>query len=178
MRCDKALGRRHRIWEGWAVSVRGVGALAGVVVVAVCAVWIHAAEPAAQEAAAGVAWQPNLRAAHKVAVRDNKPLLIVFGAEWCHFCTKLETETLAHPALARYINTTYVPVHLDFDKDERVREILEVERLPCTILLTKDAEILDRFDGYMPPADIYKKLAAAKQVHLQLVEATGTAKVQ
>ena len=59
-----------------------------------------------------------------------------------------------------------------------VREILEVERLPCTILLTKDAEILDRFEGYMPPAEIYKKLAAAKQVHLQLVEGTGTAKVQ
>jgi len=161
------------------VSVRRIGTLAGVALLGICAAWIHAAEPASQAAGqAAVAWQPNLRAAHKLAVRDNKPLLVVFGAEWCHFCTKLETETLAHPALARYINTTFVPVHLDFDKDERVREILEVERLPCTILLTKDAEILDRFEGYMPPAEIYKKLAAAKQMHLQLVEATGAAKVQ
>lgn len=161
------------------MSVRGIRTLAGVVVLAICAVWIHAADPAPQTGGdAGVAWQPNLRAAHKIAARDNKPLLLVFGAEWCHFCTKLEQETLAHPALARYINATYVPVHLDFDKDERVREILDVERLPCTILLTKDAEILDRFEGYMPPAEIYRKLAAAKQVHLQLVEATGTAKVQ
>ena len=55
---------------------------------------------------------------------------------------------------------------------------LQVERLPCTILLTKDAEILDRFEGYMPPADIYKKLAAGKQMHLQLVEAAGTATIQ
>lgn len=147
--------------------------------VGVCSAWMHAAEPASpSDEAVAVAWQANLRAAHKVAVQDNKPLLLVFGAEWCHFCTKLEQETLAHPALARYINATYVPVHLDYDKDERVREILEVERLPCTILLTKDAEILDRFEGYMPPADIYKKLAAAKEVHLQLVEATGAARVQ
>ncbi|MBL8851808.1 MAG: thioredoxin family protein [Planctomycetaceae bacterium] len=151
----------------------------GAVVLTVCGVWIHAAErsqPA--EESVGVEWQSNLKAAHRLAVRDNKPLLIVFGAEWCHFCKKLEEETLAHPALARYINDTYVPVHLDFDKDDRVRDILQVERLPCTILLTKDAEILDRFEGYMPPADIYKKLAAAKQVHLQLVEAAGTATIQ
>jgi thioredoxin-like negative regulator of GroEL len=165
--------------EKRAVSVSCVRAVVGVAILAVCGSWILAAEPKPQEAAAdGVAWQANLRAAHRVAVRDNKPLLLVFGAEWCHFCTKLEQESLSHPALARYINDTYVPVHLDFDKDERVREILQVERLPCTILLTKDAEILDRFEGYMPPADIYRKLAAAKQVHLQLVEATGTATVQ
>ncbi|MFO1096429.1 MAG: thioredoxin family protein [Planctomycetaceae bacterium] len=147
----------------------------GIAVLAVCTAWLLAAEPKANKAA--VAWQPNLRAAHKIAVRDNKPLLLVFGAEWCRFCTKLEEESLAHPALAKYINATYVPVHLDFDKDERVREILEVERLPCTILLTKDAEILDRFEGYMPPAEFYQKLAAAKKVHLQLVEATGRATV-
>ena len=61
---------------------------------------------------------------------------------------------------------------------ERAREILKVERLPCTILVTKDAEILGRFEGYMPAAEVYQKLAAAKQVHLQLVEATGRATVQ
>lgn len=159
-----------------------VTVLRGTVVVAMLAVGLGrlaAAEPSGPAADKGaVAWQPNLRAAHKIAVRDNKPLLLVFGAEWCHFCTKLEQESLAHPALAKYINTTYVPVHLDFDKDERIREILEVERLPCTILLTKDAEILDRFEGYMPPAEIYRKLSAAKQVHLRLVEAAGTATVQ
>lgn len=161
------------------MSVRVLRGSAVVAVLAIGLGILTAAEPAGPPAEKGVvAWQPNLRAAHKVAVRDNKPLLLVFGAEWCHFCTKLEQESLAHPALARYINTTYVPVHLDFDKDERIRTLLEVERLPCTILLTKDAEVLDRFEGYMPPAEVYRKLAAARQVHLQLVEATGTSTVQ
>lgn len=149
--------------------------LFGAVLLAVCATCLEAAEPATGP---GVAWSPNLKAAHGVAVRDNKPLLLVFGAEWCHFCKKLEQESLAHPALARYINDTYVPVHLDYDKDERAREILKVERLPCTVLVTKDAEILDRFEGYLPPAELYRKLSAAKQVHLKLVEAGGTATVR
>lgn len=147
----------------------------GAVLLAVCATSLEAAEPATGP---GVAWSSNLKAAHGVAVRDNKPLLLVFGAEWCHFCTKLEQESLAHPTLARYINDTYVPVHLDYDKDERAREILKVERLPCTVLVTKDAEILDRFEGYLPPAELYRKLSAAKQVHLKLVEAGGTATVR
>lgn len=161
------------------MSVSKKWAVFAIALLASCGMWIQAGEPSQEgDKPAGLAWEANLKAAHRAAVRDNKPMLLVFGADWCHFCKKLEEETLAHPALARYINETYVPVHLDFDKDERVRDILQVERLPCTILLTKDAEILDRFEGYMPPADIYRKLAAAKQVHLQLVEAAGTATVQ
>lgn len=161
------------------MSALQVRVLFGFVLLALSASCLSAAEPAAPIGAApGVEWSPNLKAAHKLAVRDNKPLLLVFGADWCHFCKKLENESLAHPALANYINTTYVPVHLDFDKDERAREILKVERLPCTILVTKDAEILDRFEGYMPAAEVYRKLAAAKQVHMQLVEAAGTATVR
>lgn len=135
----------------------------------------EAAEPAAGNgaASAGVTWEHDLRAGYQTALREKKPLLLVFGADWCHFCKKLEQETLGHPALARYINTTYVAVHLDFDKDERVREILEVEKLPCTILLTTNAEVLDRFEGFLPPSEMYRKLAAARQVHLQLTEANG-----
>src|SRR5690606_17865730 len=75
--------------EAGAVSVSRSGAL-GIVFLVVCVVRLNAADPAANQ---GVAWQPNLKAAHKVAVRDNKPLLLVFGAEWCHFCTKLEQES-------------------------------------------------------------------------------------
>lgn len=136
------------------------------------AVWFSLPSDAADPASGsdGVAWQKDLKSAHTVAVRENKPLLLVWGADWCTFCKKLEQESLAHPTLARYINDTFVPVHLDYDKDEKVREILEVERLPCTIVLTPEAEQLERFEGFHPATDVYRKLAAARQLHLELTQ--------
>jgi uncharacterized protein YyaL (SSP411 family) len=123
--------------------------------------------------AESIHWQPSLKAAHKIAVRENKPLLLVWGADWCGFCKKLEGETLAHPALAKYINETFVAVHLDYDKDEKVRDILEVERLPCTIVLTPQAEQLERFEGFQQPADVYQKLSGARQLYLELTQTTS-----
>lgn len=135
---------------------------------------VSANDPQAQAVAAeSVQWHPNLKAAHQAAVRENKPLLLVWGAEWCGFCKKLEGETLAHPALARYINDTFVAVHLDYDKDEKVRDILEVERLPCTIVLTPRAEQLERFEGFHQPADVYQKLSSARQLYLELTQASS-----
>lgn len=132
---------------------------------------LHAQEPPAAAAPAEtIEWQPSLKAAHKVAVRENKPILLVWGAEWCRFCHQLESETLAHPALARYINETFVAVHLDYDQDERAREILGVERLPCTIVLTPQAEQLERFEGFHQPADVYQKLSGARQLYLELTQ--------
>lgn len=131
----------------------------------------HAADPTA--ATTGLAWQPDLHTAHKVAVREQKPLLLVFGADWCGFCKKLEQTTLEDKDLVRYINTSFVPVHLDADKDERICEILEVSSLPCTVILTPDADLLDKFIGYLDVAGYQRKLVAAQRLHARLQQTAG-----
>jgi uncharacterized protein YyaL (SSP411 family) len=126
------------------------------------------------QTASGVNWQPNLQAAHRAAVAENKPIMIVFGAEWCTYCKKLEKQTLNSSDVAHYINETFVPVHLDLDKEERVGDILEVKSLPCTIILTPNADLLGRIDGYYAPAKFQEKLTSAQQ-HFQQVQATAAA---
>jgi len=121
--------------------------------------------------ARGINWQPDLHTAHGVAVKEQKPILLVFGAEWCGFCKKLEQTTLADRDLAKYINETFVAVHLDADKDTRACEILSISSLPCTAVLSADAELLEKFVGYCEKGDYYKKLAAAKQLHARLARA-------
>lgn len=130
--------------------------------------WVRADEPLP---AKGINWQPNLHTAHGVAVREQKPILLVFGAEWCGFCKKLEQTTLMEPDLVKYINDTYVTVHLDADKDTRACEILEISSLPCTVVLSADADLLDKFVGYLEKGDYYKRLAVAKQLHGRLARA-------
>lgn len=113
-----------------------------------------------------ISWQPNMKAAHRISREQNKPMMIVFGAEWCGYCKKLERTTLENPQLSKYINNTFVSVHVDVDEEEKVAKILDVKSLPCTIILSPSADLLGRFEGYMQPTPMYQKLAAANKLHL------------
>jgi thioredoxin-like negative regulator of GroEL len=123
-----------------------------------------------------VNWQKTLRTAHDASLEQNKPLLMIFGASWCTFCHKLHRETLTDPALAALVNREFVPLVLDFDKDTRVVEILEVEQLPCTIVLSPEADLLLKYVGFLKPDAYQKKLQSAlvKQKEIQLTKGTDT----
>jgi len=113
--------------------------------------------------APNIHWQSDLKSAHKQAQAEGKPILVVFGAEWCGFCKKLERQTLNTPEMSRYINENFIPVHLDLDKEKKIGSILEVEALPCTVVLSPDADLLGKINGYQTPGPYQKNLAAARQ---------------
>ena len=52
---------------------------------------------AANPNGADIGWHGDLNQAHQLSVSTGKPMLIVFHASWCGFCTKLERQTLHHP---------------------------------------------------------------------------------
>lgn len=116
-------------------------------------------------------WQTDLKAAHKIAVRDQKPMLVVFGAEWCLYCKKLEGETLGNRLMADYVRREFVPVHLDFDRDEKIAEVLEVKSLPCTVILSPKVDLLGRIDGYVKPAEYYSGLQKARALQARILQA-------
>jgi thioredoxin-related protein len=117
-----------------------------------------------------VKWETDLHKAHEKAVETNKPMLLVFGAEWCHYCKKLEQTTLTNAELAKYINTNFIPVHIDADEQEKVAEILEVKGLPCSIVLSPDADLLGRITGFKQPSAFYEELAKARKLHTPAVQ--------
>lgn len=123
----------------------------------------------------GLQWQPDIYQAHKLAVESGKPMLLVFGADWCVFCKKLEQTTLAEPEMVKYINANFVPVHVDVDKEKKVASILDVKSLPCTIVLSPDADLLGRIEGYEKSPSLYRKLASAKQRQTAISPASGSA---
>ena len=135
------------------------GGLAGIMAAAWLVGSLPAAEPAAQQ---GVVWQRDLKAAQKQAARTGRPMLIVFGADWCTHCGRFEQNTLANPTMAGYINREFVPVHLDFDKEQKTAEVLEVQALPCTVILSPEADLLGRVVGAKQPKDYWEALQDAK----------------
>lgn len=134
------------------------------------------AEPTANSK---VQWQPDLKTAHRIANERNQPILIVFGAEWCTYCHKLERDVLNTPATSAYINQNFVPVHLDLDKDKKAAAILKVESLPCTVVISPKAELITKFNGYLDAEKFQRKLAQSQQTFraTQTAEVPGTARV-
>ena len=126
---------------------------------------------AAPPEGSGIDWQTDLKAAHKLAVRQQKPMLVVFGADWCFYCKKLEGETLGNRLMADYVRREFIPVHLDFDRDEKTAEILEVKSLPCTVILSPKVDLLGRIDGYVKPSEYYTGLQKARALQARIAQA-------
>jgi thioredoxin-related protein len=130
-------------------------------------VW-PAVEKDAQSSSGGIAWFHDLYEAHKVSAATGRPMLILFGAEWCHYCRELENTTLKNPEVVNYISTNFVPVHLDTDKDGRVAQILKAKPIPCTVVLGPDADLMGRTFGYQDPQHYFVELEKMRQRYVKL----------
>lgn len=132
---------------------------------------------AAEGPGKNVHWQKDLKTAHKLALSQGKPILLVFGAEWCTYCHKLEKNVIDQPETAAYINANFIPVHLDADHEKRVVEILEVGSLPCTVVLSPNADLLGRFEGYAEgkkyTANLEKSVAAHRELQATAARTGG-----
>lgn len=128
-----------------------------------------AADPAPKKP--GVTWKTDLKTAQKESLRTGRPMLIVFGADWCTHCGRFEKNTLNNPTMAGYINREFIPVHLDFDKQQETAEVLEVEALPCTVILSPEADLLGRIVGAKAPKDYWEVLQDAKDEQARIRQA-------
>lgn len=152
------------------LDLLGIGAvLGGLSRVAV------AAPPTVGPAAQKIQWNRSLKAAHKLAIAQDKPLLIVFGASWCTYCHKLERETLGDKRISAVVDRNFIPVHLDFDRDANVAKILDVERLPCTVILTPQADLLLKVEGYAECKEYSQSLHSALERRAEIQQIRNTA---
>lgn len=116
-------------------------------------------------------WQTSLKTAQKVALEENKLILVVFGASWCTFCHKLERETLADKKIITLVEREFVPVHLDFDRETRIAKLLDVEQLPATVVLSPQADLLLHHIGYLEARAYEKNLLSAVQKRADIAQA-------
>jgi uncharacterized protein YyaL (SSP411 family) len=106
-----------------------------------------------------VSWQPWGREAFALASRLDRPVLLYVGAEECRWCTEMDREVYADPALGALIDSFFVPVRVD--RDERpdvaqryqgaVQALAGLHGYPLTVFLTPDGAAF--FGGTFFPAD-------------------------
>ena len=136
----------------------------------------HANEPR------DIAWfDGSLQGAFIVAKRENRPVLIYWGAEWCPFCHTLKSKVFSRPDFIAKSHL-FLPVYLDGDDEgaQKWGEQFGIQGYPTLIVLDADqheiirlgagrdvsqyASILDLALDNLQPADVLLQTAAGGKV--------------
>lgn len=133
-----------------------------------CCLWMQAAvasetaRPLAAEGAQEVAWQKDIAQAWQTTQENGRPLLVFVTRDHCYYCTKMKDGTYASPAVARSVQAAFVPLMLDgADQTPLLRE-LNVRGYPSTFIISAQAVVLDRIDGYVTPEVLANRLMALR----------------
>ena len=121
-----------------------------------------------------IQWQTDLNEAHESAVLENKPMLVVFDADWCKYCEKMNDKTFNDSSVSIYINEKFIPVRLDLADNAKIAEILEIKRIPCTIALSPRADLLGRVVGYVNTVQYRETLGQVRALQARVERKLAT----
>lgn len=113
----------------------------------------------------------SLSDAQKMAVEDNKKVMIFAEAEWCGYCKKMYEEVFPKESVQDSLHKYFHPVRIDIESRSKItfnnKTFTEQElsrkfratSTPTTIFINAKGEIIGAQPGYLP-AEIYDKLMA------------------
>jgi thiol:disulfide interchange protein len=105
-----------------------------------------------------ILWQSWSNAPFQEAKAKNRLVLVEIKADWCHWCSLTKDITFQNKDVIKTINSSYIPVQLDVDKNINVIRQFRATSLPTILILDTNHKIIKQFSGYMSPEDLIKKL--------------------
>lgn len=83
----------------------------------------------------------------------NKKMYINFHADWCGYCHKMKKKTFADPKVISFLNTNYIPVRVNSDKEKKISSQFGIRGLPANWFLDEKGEKIGNQPGYLGPKD-------------------------
>jgi thioredoxin-related protein len=112
-----------------------------------------------------VDWRSDYNTARKEATEKGRPLLLDFGYEGCTYCRKLDATTFRDPAVVKVLNSKFVPLRIDIEKDPRhLAEQLNLQKYPTVIFATPEGQVLGSIEGYQEAGQFQENLARVLEV--------------
>lgn len=118
--------------------------------------------------AQSVGWM-SLFKAQKLAAQNNKKVMLFAEADWCTYCHKMHKEVFPRKAVQDSLSKYFYPVRIDVESDSKVvfngqrvskkklSRKLRLRRMPTTLFLNADGDVIGAQPGYLP-ADVFDKL--------------------
>lgn len=110
---------------------------------------------------AGLNWHSNFEDGQKVAVEQDKPILVYFWATWCEYCEKMQTEVYPDPEINEILKNDFVLVAVDIDINEEDAQAFGIWVPPAELFVTPDGVVIDKVGGYTPKNNF---LAVLRQI--------------
>ncbi|HEC28542.1 MAG TPA: DUF255 domain-containing protein [Gammaproteobacteria bacterium] len=103
-------------------------------------------------------WRAYNKNAFLEARKKNRPVFILIFANWCHWCRKLETETLEKENIRKLLETKFIPIAVDHTKQNKLATQLGAKLVPTSIIITHDGKKLLKFFGFITADALEKAL--------------------
>ncbi|MDZ4821312.1 MAG: protein disulfide isomerase family protein [Planctomycetota bacterium] len=98
----------------------------------------------------------------RLAVETNRPMLLFFTAEWCHFCHQLAQEAFTD-AEVTLLSQRFVCVMIDADSQPEICRKFHVQSFPTIQFVTPGGHVLSRVTGKRPGPEIVQAMQQALQ---------------
>ncbi len=115
-------------------------------------------------------WHTDVDAAWRAAQAQGRPLLVFVTREQCVFCVKMKRGTLVDPRVAAAIRNGYVPLVVDATRPSPLSQELAVKAFPTTFVISPQAVVLDRIDGYLAPEPFNARLDTLTRQTARMVQ--------
>jgi len=112
--------------------------------------------------ALGVAWHEDIAKAWEASQQNGRPLLVFVTRDQCYYCDKMKAGTLVSPVVVASLNAAFVPLVLDGRQQSPLLRELNVKGYPSTFVISPQAVVLDRIDGYVTPEVLATRLKAIR----------------
>jgi thioredoxin-related protein len=89
---------------------------------------------------------------------ENKKVFLVFNADWCRYCLKMEKETFQDPSVVAYVNRTFVPISVNSDKEQGIANKFNVRGLPSTWFISENGDRIESRPGFIPAEEMLQIL--------------------
>ena len=89
---------------------------------------------------------------------EKKKIFLHFYADWCVYCGKMAKETFQHPEVVSYLNSHFISVRVNTDKEPDTAMQYGVMGLPSNWFLTEMGEAIGTVPGFIPPDTLLSML--------------------
>jgi thioredoxin-related protein len=107
------------------------------------------ASPQSATESTGVSWY-GYDEGMALGKQEGKKVLLHFYADWCIYCKKMDKEIFLQNDAAEFINSNFVPIRINTDKEQQITAEYRVSGLPTTFFLDKNGEGIISIPEYVP----------------------------